>query len=144
MHAKDKLLRTWFQRVWTEEDPSAIDDMLAEGVEVTGVGAHVAIGPEGFREAQKAILGLLANMTVESDLIVGDPASDWTSHMFTVRGNCRRSEKPIEFGGMAFVKVEGDVIVEGYNTVDWMALFQQLNLVDPRTLEMGLTGKLSA
>ena len=142
MHAKDELMKTWFHRVWTEEDPDAIDEMLAPGVEVTGVGAHAAIGPEGFKDAQTAILGLIGDMTVTSDLIVGDPASDWTAHIFTVRGTCRKSKRPVEFGGMGFVRVDGKMIVEGYNTVDWMSLYQQLDLIDRNTLADGFEGKL--
>lgn len=50
------VMTTWFERVWTNEDESAIDEMLVEDTHAKGLGAQSHVGPEEFKIFHRTLL----------------------------------------------------------------------------------------
>jgi hypothetical protein len=135
------VLAEWYQRVWSDEDPSAIDDILPESTEVAGLGAHPLAGPKDFKVFQSALLKLLKDMRIVIDKTIYDPETSWTSQMITVHGVCKKTDTPVSCTGQVTVRVEDGKIVEGYNAIDFITLFGQLGLLPQDSFAACLAGK---
>ncbi len=131
------VMKTWFERVWANEDDSAIDEMLVEDTHARGLGAQPHVGPEEFKVFHRALLQLVGNVrvTIDKSLI----QDDWASMLITLRATSRDGKKPIEISGHVFARVEGNVIHEAYNHIDFMLMFEQLDLMPDKTFERCLT-----
>jgi steroid delta-isomerase-like uncharacterized protein len=55
----------WFQRVWNEQDASAIFELMAPDAVGHLEDGQIAKGPEGFREFQSTLLTLFPNISVK-------------------------------------------------------------------------------
>ncbi|MGI9319380.1 MAG: ester cyclase [bacterium] len=139
MMNKEAFMNTWFQRVWTDEDPSAVEEMFDPDGRVEGLGGNALIGVDQFKAFQGAILGLMTEMRFTIDKCVEE--EEWTSIFCTINAKSRETGAPIKMTGSILVRIEGDKIVEGYNYFDFLGLWMQLGLLPADTFERGLTGQ---
>ena len=128
------LVRRWFEEVWNSGRAEAIDEMFAEegvahglagesGAELRGP-AHFRVFHRQFREAFPGIEVIVDDIISEGDKVAA---------LCTVRGRhegdklgLRATQQPVEFTGMAFVRIADGKIVEAWNNFDFMAMVQQL------------------
>lgn len=139
MTTAQQLLETWFHRVWTEEDPKAIDELLTPDGAVSGLGANAMVGPEDFKPFQAALLGLISDIAISIDKSV--EADGWLAGLCTLRAKCRQSGAPITVTGSVLIRVADGQIIEGYNHWDFIGLFAQLGLLPQATFETAMSGK---
>ena len=134
-----QFLEDWFRRVWTEEDTGIIDERLAPDVKIRGFGAHVNSGPEDFKPFHRALLALIGDMEIDIDRYLSD--GDWAHALITVRARARKDGTPVEFAAQVLLRIADGRIVEGYNSVDFIGLFEQLGLMPPDAFERCLGGR---
>jgi ketosteroid isomerase-like protein len=134
-----EVIETWFRRVWKEEDPAAIDELFVPDGLARGLGAHVLVGPEGFKQFHSALLNLLSDVTISVDKSI--ESGDWISVVCTLSAADRRTGKPVGMTGAVLLRVEGGKIVEAYNHWDFLGLFAKLGLLPDGTFETALSGQ---
>ncbi|MBL4789201.1 MAG: ester cyclase [Kordiimonadaceae bacterium] len=139
MPEKRKLLETWFQRVWNEEDANAVDEMFVDGGAARGLGDRDVVGPEQFKQFQTALCGLVSGITVTIDKAIKE--EQWLSTICTLRATSRETGGPVSMSGSVVVKISDGKILEGYNHWDFMSLWDQLGYLPGDSFAKGLQGQ---
>lgn len=131
------LTQRWFEEVWNKGRAEAIDEMLVDNVIVHGLadtsGGEVSnIGEfhqfhTAFRSAFPGI-----QVTVEDLIAEGDKVTARCRVRGTHEGNLAEigaTKNPIDFTGIAIVRIEDGKIVEAWNNFDFLKMNQQLGLM---------------
>lgn len=134
--AHAKLAHEWFELVWNRGDREAIDRLLAP--HAVGHGLPDDRDPDAAirdRDAFKAYYdrfrASFPDLRVEvEDLVSQD---DRVAVRCTVRGThaaagagMAPTNRPVEFAGMMFFRIQGGQIVEAWHSLDFQALTRQL------------------
>lgn len=139
MTDKLKIVETWYQRVWTEEDQTAIDQMFHEQGTAKGLGANLMIGPKDFKPFHSALLGLITKIDIAIDKSV--ESEDWISVVCTLTAVSKGSGEKVTIGGHSLVRINNGQITEAYNHWDFLTLFGQLDLLPGDAFSRCLAGK---
>ena len=132
--ANKKLFRRWFDEVWNNGRAEAIDEMFAPDGIAHGLSsdpqkpmvgpAHFHVFHGQFREAFPDIMIVVEDMVAEGDKVVA---------RCSVRGKHQgdslgftATQSPVEFTGMAMVRIKDGLIVEAWNNFDFMKMYRQL------------------
>ena len=134
-----ELIQTWFQRVWSQQDASAIDEFFVPDGQAHGLGDNPLIGPKQFRVFHQMMCSLLKDIEIEVDKGIEEGA--WTAVLCTLKAQCTRSGKPVSMTGNVWFHIEDGKILEGYNHWDFFGLFGQLDLVPEETFGRALAGQ---
>jgi len=124
--------RRWFDQVWNAGRAEAIDEMLAADAVVHGLGDDLR-GPAGFKPFHAAYRNAFPDVTIQVDELVAEGpmvAIRW-SGSGTHHGDglgFAATGRPVQFSGMALVRIEGGKIVEGWNNFDQLGMLQQLGM----------------
>jgi predicted ester cyclase len=129
----DALVRAWFHEVWDLGDESAIDRLMAFDAMVHGLGTPIR-GPEGFKPYFRTMRNALGDLEVKvlRTVVQGDMVA---AHCHVVARHVGEAlggpptGKPVEFFGMAIVRVADGKLVEGWNCFDFLTMYQQLGWV---------------
>lgn len=124
---KRELLGVWFQRVWAEEDRSAIYQYYVPEGRAHGLGEVHESGPDAFAQFHTALLAHITHVRIEMFECVEQ--GDWVSYMGWMTAECRQTGKPVEMTGGAMCLIKDDKIVVAHNAWDFMGLFSQLGLL---------------
>lgn len=132
-----QLLRRWFEEVWNKGRVDAIDEMFAEHGVAHGLSddpANPIVGPTNFRPFHTVFREAFPNMMiVVEDLIAeGDKVVARCSVRAKHEGDFLGSsptQSPVEFTGIAIVRVANGKIVEAWNNFDFMTLHKQVGLI---------------
>jgi steroid delta-isomerase-like uncharacterized protein len=127
------LVQRWFSEVWNEGRAVAIDEMLADGAVVHGLGTDLH-GPAEFKHFHSAYRNAYPDVTIHIDGLVaeGDMVAVRWSASGTHRGDglgFSATGRRAQFTGMAFVRVKEGKLVEGWNNFDQLGMLQQLGIV---------------
>ena len=127
------LVRRWFDEVWNQGRAAAIDEMLASQAVAHGLGVSEA-GPAGFKTFHAAFRNAFPDITIQIDDMTaeGDVVAARWSATGTHRGNglgFDATHRPVQFGGMTFVRIRNGQLIEGWNHFDQLGMFQQLGVV---------------
>ena len=134
MSAQNKtLVRRWFDQVWNKGRTEAIDELLSDRSVVHGLGDEL-VGPSGFRPFHAAYRNAFPDLTLQIDRMVAEDdlvAVHWSASATHSGGGLgfAATGKPVKFSGMAFIRVEGNKLVEGWNSFDQLGLLQQIGVV---------------
>lgn len=130
----EAVIRAWFEEVWNQGKEETIDrlfavDGIAHGLP-TPDGSPIR-GRDGFRPFYKAFRSAFPNIRVEvtQAMTQGD--------MVTVRCHVTGSHdghelgvlatgRNVDFWGMCMARVRDGAIVEGWNSFDFLTLYQQI------------------
>jgi steroid delta-isomerase-like uncharacterized protein len=127
------LVRRWFDEVWNKGRASAIDEMLAPHGRVHGAGPQ-PLGRDAFKVFHSSYRNAFPDVTITlDDVVVGGNtvAARWTA-TGTHRGDglgFAATNKPVQFEGMTFARVEAGQLVEGWNVFDRLGMLQQVGVV---------------
>lgn len=131
------LVRRWFEEVWNQGRAEAIEELLAEdgvlhgladatGAPVRGPAEFKAFHAQ-FREAFPDIVVTIEETIAEGDLV---------AVRCLVRGKHRgdslgfkATQAPVEFTGIAIVRVQDGKFVEAWNNFDFMTMNKQLGVI---------------
>ena len=128
------LLRRWFAEVWTKQRAEAIDEMFAADGVAHGLSAEpesTMKGPAGFKPFHEAFCGAFPDLEVVVEDMIAE--GDKVVARCTVRGKhtgdhlgSPASNAPVQFTGMAIVRIKDGMIVEAWNNFDFMTMNQQI------------------
>lgn len=131
------LLRRWFEEVWNKGRAEAIDEILAEDGVAHGLSddpANPIVGPRDFRPFHTLFREAFPNLIVVVEDMVAE--GDKVAARCSVRGRHdgefmgrAATQSPVEFTGMAIVRIDNGKIVEAWNNFDFMTLHKQVGLL---------------
>lgn len=132
----DALIRQWFDQLWNKGDESTIDRLLSPNGQAFGlhVKGQPLAGPEGFKNFFRQFragfpdihINVLRTVT-QDDWVVAYCRCTGT-HTGPFLGKAA-TQKPVDFIGMAMVRVAGGQFVEGLNSFDFLSCYQQIDLL---------------
>ena len=139
MSTSREVIETWFRRVWTEEDSTAIEELFVPDGEARGLGANALIGPQGFKQFHSALRGLLGDfvITIDKSIEVGD----WIAAVCTLLAKSRKSGARVQITGAVMIRIVDGKLTEAYNHWDFLGMFSQLGLLPTETFEKALGGE---
>ena len=135
MSADNKaLVQRWFEEVWNKRRADAIDEMLAPGGVVHGLGP-ASYGPDGFKAFHATFLEAFPNLrvTIEDMIAEGDRVAYRFSAEVVHGGGSLgfpATNKQARFTGMGVARVENGMLVEGWNVLDQLGMMTQLGVVN--------------
>jgi predicted ester cyclase len=132
----DEVIRAWFEQLWNQKREETIDRLLAPQAEVHGLptpDGQPIRGPEGFKAFYRAFRDTFPDIrvTVQRTVTEGNmvTAQCHVTGRHTGNALARASGAAIEFSGMVIVRVEDGRIVEGWNSFDFLRLYQQIGVL---------------
>lgn len=139
MSTSRNVMETWFRRVWSDEDTSAIEEMFIPDGEARGLGGNVLIGPRDFKQFHAALCGLLKDIVITIDKSIEQ--GDWISCVCTLRAQSQQSDDPVQITGSVLIRIVDGKLIEAYNHWDFLGMFGQLGLIPGSTFETALSGQ---
>ena len=141
MSDKLELSKTWFKRVWAEEDPAAIDEIFVPDVgdAAKGLGEKPLAGPSEFKEFHKSLLSHIKNVDIQVQRFAED--GDWLSVLCVLSARCRKTDKPVEVTGQILIRIDDGKFREAYNQFDFWGLFEQLGKIPSQSMDRCLAGE---
>lgn len=128
---------SFFEKVWAEKNIDAVFDHF-DGL-AGGLGAAEALDPVGYIEFYNAINSVISEAKWE---IVGWHQGSERLHLdLLLRARARRKDKAIFWRGSGWARYHQGKIVEATNYLDFMDLFQQLEMMPEEAVEVGLAGE---
>ena len=128
-----QIARRWFEEVWNQGKPSAIDQMLADNAKVHGLGEPLS-GPKDFKNLQAAYRGAFPDLNIRIDDIIAE--EDRVVVRWFATGTHKGGTlgvpptgKKVAFSGIAIARVANDRIVEGWNAFDELGMMRQLGVI---------------
>jgi len=129
----DQVIRAWFEQLWNQKREETIDQLLGPQAEVHGLptpDGRPIRGPEGFKVFYRAFRDTFPDIhvTVQRTITEGNmvTAQCHVTGRHTGSALARASGAAIDFSGMVIVRVEDGRIVEGWNSFDFLRLYQQI------------------
>jgi steroid delta-isomerase-like uncharacterized protein len=133
----DAVVRAWFKEVWDEGREDAIDRLLAPDAIAHGLGADAIRGADAFKPYVRAMRQALGDLEVEvvQTLTEGDRVAAHchvvARHVGALFG-APATQRPVDFWGITIVRIKDGRIVEGWNSFDFLRMYQQMGWVaDP-------------
>ena len=134
--ANTTVVHRWFEEVWNQGRESAIEELLTDDVVfhgLTGPDGDDISGAAAFRPFHRQFLTAFPNMhiAIEDTLIDRDKILVRCRVTGTHTGPGVLPEvtnKAFDFTGMCMVRVRDGKIAEGWNSWDFLTLYQQLGL----------------
>lgn len=131
------LIKRWFEEVWNQGRAEAIEELLAEEGVVHGLadatGAPVR-GPAEFKAFHAQFREAFPDIVVTVEETIAE--GDLVAVRCLVRGKHRgdslgfkATQAPVEFTGIAIVRVQDGKFVEAWNNFDFMTMNKQLGVI---------------
>ena len=135
--ANKALVQRWFDEVWNKGRAEAIEEMFDEYGIAHGLSddpANPIRGPRDFRpfhtlfrEAFPKMMIVVEDMVAEGDKVAAR-CSVRAKHEGEFLGRSA-TDSPVEFTGIAIVRIDNGKIVEAWNNFDFMTLHKQVGLI---------------
>jgi steroid delta-isomerase-like uncharacterized protein len=123
----------WFEQVWNEGNPNAIDHLMTADAVMHGLGeaGRDTPGSAPFKEFAARFRGAFPDVRITVDATVeeGDMiAARWTATMTHLGDDLGipATGKRVTVTGMSMARLRDGLMVEGWNNWDTMALMQQI------------------
>jgi predicted ester cyclase len=130
----DAIMRQWFQEVWNERREDAIDRLMAPDAKVHGLAEAPIDGPSGFKPFYRTMCSAFGEFKVDvvQTVVEGDRVATLchvtARHVGDAMGG-KATQKPVDFWGITIGRVRDGRIVEGWNTFDFLTMYQQMGWV---------------
>jgi predicted ester cyclase len=129
----DQLARRWFKEVWDDGDESAIDRLMHPKALVHGLGRPIQ-GPDQFKPFFRVFHRALGDLQVEvvRTVVQGDMCA---AHCHVIGRHIgpdlggAATGSPVNFWGITILRSENGLIVEGWNSFDFLSMYQQIGWV---------------
>jgi len=131
------LLRRWFDEVWNKGRAEAIEEMFDEYGIAHGLSddpSNPIRGPKNFRPFHTTFREAFPNMVIVIEDMIAE--GDKVAARCSVRGRHEgeflgkaATQSPVEFTGIAIVRIANGKIVEAWNNFDFMTLHRQVGLL---------------
>ncbi len=131
------LIERWFEEVWNQGNSKAIDELLAPDGVIHGLvdaSGQPVRGLDGFREFHSQFRGAFSDLNISVDDVVAE--GDRVVARCSVRGQhtgeslgFAATNAPIQFEGIAIVRIKDGKIVEAWNQFDFLEMNKQLGVL---------------
>lgn len=130
----DAIMRQWFQEVWNERRESSIEKLMAPHARVHGLAGGPIAGPEAFRPFYRLFCNAFSDLRVEvvQTVVEGDRVAALCHVTGTHTGDALGgppTRRHVDFWGNTIGVVKDGRIIEGWNTFDFLTMYQQLGWV---------------
>lgn len=130
----ETFLHRWFEEVWNQKREDAIDEMFIEDGIANGLNdaeGNPLRGPEAYKTLHRSFLSAYPDLKiiVEDTVTEGNKIAARCKITGTHKGEgigVTPTQQPVDFTFMTMVRVENGKIVEAWNNVDFMAMYNQL------------------
>ncbi len=133
----DAVARDWFTKVWNEGSEAAIDQYLAADARMHGLptpDGKPLVGPGDFKPFWRRFRSAFPDIRISIARTVTE--GEYVAVHCRVSGrhlghglDIAPTQKPIDFWGMGIAHIRNGRIVEGWNSFDFMSLYQQIGLL---------------
>jgi steroid delta-isomerase-like uncharacterized protein len=130
------ILRRWFEEVWNQGRTDVIDELMTDDVVIHGLAdpaGNPVRGADAFRAFHQQFRGAFPDMNVSVEDVIAE--GDRAVARCDVRGQHTGDElgfaatnNPVQFTGIAIVRIKDGKIAEAWNEFDFMAMNKQLGL----------------
>ena len=131
------LVQRWFDEVWNKGRADVIDEIFAaEGIAhgLSNDASHPIIGPREFKPFHGSFRGAFPDIQVVIEDMIAE--GDKVAARCSVRGKhsgdhlgIAASNAPVEFTGVAIVRIRDGKIVEAWNNFDFMRMNKQIGAI---------------
>lgn len=131
------LILRWFEEVWNQGNSNAIDELLADDGVIHGLvdaGGNPVTGLKAFHEFHDQFRGAFPDINVSVDDVISD--GDRVVARCSVRGThsgeqlgFAATDAPVQFDGIAIVRIKDGKIVEAWNQFDFLQMNKQLGVL---------------
>lgn len=138
----EQLVHTWFDRVWNQQDETAIDQYLSsDGIAngLTDEDGNTMKGPESFKKLHRKFLSSFPDLklkvlkTVSQDNVIAALVSVTGTHSgapFEILPGktveAQQQPVTIDFTGTTITVIKDDMIAEAWNHFDFLTMFMQM------------------
>ena len=127
-------MHRWFEEVWNQKNEQAIDEMCDRDVVANGLTdaeGNTVRGIEAYKNLFRAFVSAYPDIkiTVEDTICEGDKMVARCRVSGTHAGEglgVAPNNQPVEFSGIAIVKLKDGKIVEAWNEFDFMKMYSQI------------------
>ena len=130
MSAPDEFVRRWFEEVWNQSSPLAIDQLMAPKAKLHGLPEPPALGPDGFKQVFHQFKGTFPDLHVDViKTVVEGRSVAAVCHVtgtHTGPGMGAPSGKKIDFSGIVMMDVVDGRWEEAWNFFDFPRMYQQI------------------
>jgi predicted ester cyclase len=134
MPVPEVVMRRWFDEVWNQRRDQAIDDLMAFDAVAHGLGSEPLRGTAAFKPFFRAFLQAFPDLHIDvvrsieaGDLVVTHIHA--TGHHTGEGIGGAPTGRPVAFQGMVIAQVQGGQIVQGWNCIDFLTMYQQIGWV---------------
>jgi len=140
MHPNEAVIRRWFEELWNQKRLETIDELYTEDTVAHGMGdGGLPIrGREAFKQVFQFFAGAFPDLLISIDRVLVD--GEFTATHFSVRATHTGDQlgftatgRNVKFSGMTLARIHDGKIVEGWNTIDFLAMLQQLGVAPKLT-----------
>jgi steroid delta-isomerase-like uncharacterized protein len=129
-----RILRRWFEEVWNNGRADAIEELFDENGIAHGLSddpSKPIKGPTDFRPFHTVFRQAFPNMriVIEDIIAEGDKVAARCSVQAKHEGEFMgraATQSPVEFTGIAIVRIDNGKIVEAWNNFDFMTMYKQV------------------
>lgn len=131
------LIQRWFEEVWNQGRKEAIGELLSDDGVIHGLvdaNGNPVRGLQGFQEFHAQFRGAFPDINVSVDDIIAE--GDKVVARCSVRGRhtgehlgISATNAPVQFEGVAIVRIKGGKIVEAWNHFDFLEMNKQLGVL---------------
>jgi len=130
----ESVVREWFDRVWNNLDESAIDRLMSPDGIVHGLGPAPLRGPAQFKPFYQTLKSALGGIRVDIERVVvqGDTCAVLCHVVARHVGDslgAPATDRPVDFYGMTMARVQNGKLVEGWNSFDFLTMYQQIGMI---------------
>ena len=133
-NSPDAVVRAWFKEVWDEGREDAIDRLMAPYAVAYGLPGGPIQGPTAFKPIFRMFREALGDLTIDvvRTVVQGDMVAAHchvtARHSGAALGG-DATQRPVDFWGIAILRIEDGQIVEGWNCFDMLSMYQQIGWV---------------
>ena len=133
----DAVTRQWFKEVWDEGREESIDHLAHAEITIHGLsgpGSPPMQGTAPFKQVFRMFREALGDLEIKVERTVteGDTSAAYClvkgRHVGISLGG-PPTDRPVEFAGVAICRVRDGVIVEAWNSFDFLTMYQQIGWI---------------
>ena len=131
------LMKRWFEEVWNQGNARVIDELLAEDGVIHGladIDGNPVQGLASFKEFHAKFRGAFPDMHISVDDVIAE--GDKVVARCSVRAQhtgahlgFEATNAPVQFEGVAIVRVKNGKIAEAWNCFDFLTMNKQLGVL---------------
>lgn len=130
-HNIKELMRTWFREVWDNNRPEVIDQMIAPGMKLHGLGSQT-MDAAAFKAFHRQFQSAFSD--IQMDLLESLAEGDRSACVFLFKARhtgdtlgIAATNRQVSVMGIAVARWRDGKLIEAYNQFDHAGMMQQLD-----------------